>query len=140
MRRTLGVLLVGCVILTALSGCGESDPNARILKERERWQVDVLSWATGDDDSIRISLRVSGPVHSFLEELTIRLDLVDASEACYFTHWEVLDVGSIERGTPTNRLVIIDPQPQAPEAISMSTMRQPTADERPHIVELAAGR
>lgn len=140
MRRTVGVLLAGCVVLTALSACSPSDPTQRILDERDRWEVDVLSWATGDDGSVRVSLRVSGPVSSFLETLTIRIDLVDASEASFHTHWEVIDVGSIERGTPTDLLVMIAPQPRAPEALSMSTMPRPTAEERPHIVELSAGR
>lgn len=139
MRRTVGVLLAGCVALAGVSGCEPSDPTRRILDERDRWQVVVLSWATGDDGSVRISLRVSGPVSSFLETLTIRIDLVDASEVPYYTHWEVIDVASIERGTPTDLLVMIDPQPQAPEAISMSMMPEPTAEERPHIVELSAG-
>ena len=139
MRGTVGALLAGFVVLLALAGCGETDPAARILDERDRWDVDVLSWATGDDGTVRISLRVSGPVSSSLETLTIRIDLLDAAGESFHTHWEPIDVASIQRGTPTDRLVMVGPQGQAPEAVTMSTMPVPTAEERPHIVELSAG-
>ena len=137
--RTLRIhvaVLVVCSILGA-AGCGESDPRARILEERERWQVDLASWATGEDGSIRITLQVTGPVKSFLETLTVRLEFIDAAENPYHTHWKALDLSRVQRGTPTEFRIILDPLEQAPEGISVSMMPQPGPEDEPHIVELA---
>ena len=135
LRIHVAVLAV-CAILGA-AGCGESDPRAKVLEERERWQVDLASWATGDDGSIRITLQVSGPVQSFLETLSVRLQFIGAAETPYHTHWEVLDLSRVERGTPTEFRIILDALEQAPEGIAVSMVPKPGPEDEPHIVELA---
>jgi len=62
---------------------------------------------------------------------------IDASETPYFTHWEVLDLARVQRGTPTEFRIILDALEQAPEGIAVSMVPQPGPEEEPHIVELA---
>jgi hypothetical protein len=139
MMRTLRihVAVMGICAILGAAGCGESDPRARVLEERERWQVDLASWATGDDGSIRITLQVSGPVQSFLETLSVRLQFIDAAENPYHTHWEVLDLSRVQRGTPTEFRIILDALEQAPEGIAVSMVPRPGPEDEPHIAELA---
>ena len=67
MKRLLIVALVSLALGAAL-GCGPSDPRLQVLEERARWNVELLGFSSDAEAGITISTRISGPVHSKLEQ------------------------------------------------------------------------
>jgi hypothetical protein len=132
--RKLSLVLLAAALAAA---CQPSDPTQKILEERARWDVRVLSWAQEPDGTIKVSTRVSGPPASKLAQLTARVDLLDAADATVGDHWQVFDLAQVPRGGPSDLMVII-PDPGAPvEGLALNLMLEPTEEERGRIVELA---
>lgn len=128
---------VGLLLLAALAACGPSDPQARILEERAGWNVTLLSWAVREDGTISLGLRVSGPVRSRLERLTVRFVLQDAAGNQVGEQWRTLDLSEIERGGPEDILLRLEsPEGAAVEGIGVDTVPVPGPEDLPHIEEL----
>ena len=129
--------VVVCLLLAVcLAGCGPSDPRARVLEERARWTVTLLSWAQGQDGTLTLNARVSGPVNSKLERLTVRLVLQDAAGDAVDHEWRTLDLSGIERGGPEDIMLRLAARDVGVEGIGIDTVPSPAPDEIPHIVEL----
>ena len=102
-RRAVPVFLL---VLAFLAGCAPADPRQRILAERADWRVDVLSWAMAEGGKMTVSVRVSGPVQSELEQLTVRLDMLDGQDQQVGSVWRTLDLSGVQRGGPVADRVV----------------------------------
>jgi hypothetical protein len=124
--------------LGVLFHCGPSDPRERILEERERWKVSTLGqWAMSQDGAITLNLRVSGPVQSELEQLTVRVLFQDATGNTLAHEWRTLDLSGIQRGGPEDILLRLQaPAGASVEGIGVDTVPVPAPEDIPHIEEL----
>ena len=122
--------------LLFLVACAPSDPAAEIRSQRARWEVQALEWVRTADGSIQISTRVLGPPNSTIEQLTVRVDLLDADGNSMRADWHTFDLKGIPRGGPADRAIRLAPL-DGVEGVSIDSMLDPTADEVPHIKELA---
>lgn len=124
--------------LLAAAACAPADPLAEILAERARFTVDLLGWAVDEGGNITVSTRVSGPVYSSLERLTVRVVMLDADEKPLHAVWWTIDLGGVERGGPEDLLFrVAVPEGIAVEGLGIDPVPAPTEEERAHIPELA---
>lgn len=136
--RVLPGIVAFPLLLAALvaPSCRPSDPELRILQERARWDVRILSWAQGEGGRILAGTQVSGPPNSGLKQLTVRFDLMGPSGARVGTHWHTYDLAQVPRGGPSDLTVGI-PDPGVPvEGLAVSLVLQPSAEEKARIPEL----
>lgn len=135
-KRALNIVLPFVLVLVG-SGCGQSDPEQKILDERARWEVRVLNWAQEPGGPINISTRVSGPPASKIKHFTVRVDLLDADEQKLGEHWHTFDLAQVPRGGPSDLFVRI-PDPGWPvENLALNLMLEPAPEERSRLRELA---
>jgi hypothetical protein len=106
-----------------------------VLEERRRWSVELLGWAASED-GLRCGVRVVGPVRARLDKLTVRFDLVDADGHKLDAVWKTIDVGGIERGTPTELFVWIPGSFPQVAQIGVDLVPHPTPEEARHLEEL----
>lgn len=91
----------------------------------------------GDDGTITLMTRVSGPVHSELEQLTVRIVMQDAAGNPVKHEWRTLDLSGIQRGGPEDiRLKLQAPEGASVEGIGIDTVPVPGPEDLPHIEEL----
>ena len=138
MKARYLVPAAGLLALGVLLHCGPSDPRERILEERARWRVSTLGqWAMGPDGAITLNLRVSGPVRSELERLTVRVLFQDAAGNALAQEWRTLDLSGIRRGGPEDILLRLRaPEGARVEGIGIDTVPVPAPEDIPHIEEL----
>lgn len=135
-RSNFAGLAAIAVILTLLPGCG-GDPVEKVLKERARWKVDLLSFAVLEDGRSRATFRLSGPVKSGIDMLTIRIDMVDANDEVIHSVWNTFDVSGIQRGVPAETSVYLPPTDPPVEGVGMDPVLRPSEDDFAHIPELS---
>ena len=124
-------------ILAALaSGCGPSDPKEGILQDRARWDVTVQSWSQGQDGTVMIGTRLSGPPNSKLSELTVRVQLVDSDSQIIETVWHTFDLSDVQRGGPADKVIRVREFPQEVSGAGVDPVYTPTAEEQAQIREL----
>ena len=132
--------LIALVLLAVLcAACGVGDPKAKIQEQRARWTVQPLTWVQTDDGSINLSLRISGPPNSPLDQLTVRIDLHDAAGETLETVWRTFDLKGIPRGGPKDVAVRISDVGQPVEELGVSLVLEPTPEEEGRIPELQTG-
>ena len=137
MGRGFGIaVVVLCAAVLCVAGCQPSDPEAKILKQRARWDVQLLSWVQAADSSIQMSTRLTGPPSSSIETLTVRIDLLDASERTINEVWHTFDLEPIARGGPLDVTVLLPAEGLQVEGIAIHRVLEPSPDERQHIPEL----
>jgi hypothetical protein len=138
MRRSLLVWTSFVILVAGATACAPQDPIAEVHQQRARWRVDLLSWAAGEDGSLALSTRLTGPPRSSLEQLTIRIAMLDALEQPIETAWWTFDLTAIERGGPEDVLFRI-PAPESAvevEGLILESVLNPTPEDVPHIREL----
>lgn len=97
----------------------------------------TLNWAMREDGTITLNARVSGPVHSKLERLTVRIVLQDAAGNPVGHVWRTLDLSGIKRGGPEDILLRLEaPAGASVEGIGIDTVPVPGPEDLPHIEEL----
>jgi len=136
MKARHPALAASLLLAVCLTGCGPTDPRQRVLEERARWNVTLLSWAQGTDGTLTLNARVSGPVNSDLQRLTVRVLLQDAAGNPVDQEWRTLDLSGIERGGPEDIMLRLPAREVGVEGIGIDTVPAPDPDEVPHIVEL----
>ena len=138
IRQSIVVAVVlACIAL--IPGCMEGDPAGKILKTRKLWKVDLSSFVLREDGAISAQFRLSGPVNSRLQYLTVKLELLDVSGQVLAYSWESFDLRDVKRGGPVERFITI-PGPDGEgmvESIRLDPVHYPEPDEYAHIVELA---
>jgi hypothetical protein len=128
---------LGLLLALGVAGCGPSDPRERLLEERVRWKVTTLDWAVNEDGAITLGTRVSGPVYSDLERLTVRILLKDGAGNTVGQEWRTLDLSGIERGGPEDLMLRLQaPAGVSVEGIGIDLVPAPGPDEIPHLEEL----
>lgn len=133
------VVAVVLVCIALVPGCMESDPARKILKTRKLWKVDLASFVVREDGAISAQFRLSGPVNSLLQDLTVKIELLDASGQVLAESWESFDLRDVKRGGPVERFITI-PGPDGEgmvESIRLDPVHYPEPDEYAHIVELS---
>lgn len=140
MRRDVGLRrglsLLGLAAVLVCGACGAGDERLRVLEERTRWKVELLDWVAHDDGGLTMTSRVSGPVHSKLPWLTVRLDLLDASGRPIQSLWHSFDLSQVDRGGPrefTSRLAV---ETAEVEQLALSLVPRPTDEEAAQLREL----
>lgn len=133
--RTLPAL-AAVLAVAWLVGCGPADPRARVLDERARWNVSVLSWSQGADGTVTIGARLSGPPSSGLRSLTVRVRLTDAQDAVIDSVWHTFDLTDVERGGPADKIVRVPEFPHEVAGAGIDPVLSPSPEDEPHIREL----
>ena len=134
-------LVAASAVLLALSAlvstaCGPSNPKAKILQERARWNVNVLDLSQNDEGTINISTRVSGPPSSKLRSLTVRVQLTDAEDKVIDRVWHTFDLSGVERGGPADLLIRVPDFPEEVFGAGVDMVLAPTPEEQTQIEEL----
>jgi hypothetical protein len=137
MRLRIGLTLVAVLALGGLTcGCQTGDPKAKIQEQRARWTVQPLNWVQTEDGSVNLSLRITGPPSTPLEQLTVRVDLLDAGGKAVDVAWRTFDLAEIPRGGPKDVAVRIPNVEQPVEELGVSLMLEATPEEERRIPEL----
>ena len=136
MKARLAAAAAIPILFVLAAGCGPSDPTERVLHERARWQVALESWALADDGTITLSARVSGPVRSELDRLTVRILFLDAEGNPVGHEWWTLDVSGIERGGPEDVMLRLASRGHDVDGLGIDPVANPDPDEIPNIPEL----
>ena len=137
MRASSGIAFLSLIAVAALaSGCGPSDPKAKLLEERARWDVRILNWAQRPEGGIHVATRVSGPPNSKLSHLTVLLNLLDATDTKIGEHWHSYDLERVPRGGPTDFDILIPDPGVSVEGLALSQVLEPTPEEERQIREL----
>lgn len=135
-RRRFAWLPIVLLLLVVAAACRPSDPRAEVLKQRARWTVDLLSWVQGEDGQISLTVRVAGPPNSTLDELTFRINLLDAANETLVSEWRTVDLSQLARGGPKDLFFKVEPPDQPVEGLAVSVVVNPTAEQEQHIKEL----
>jgi hypothetical protein len=136
LGRAIAFVALIAVVSLSTTGCGPQDPKERILQERARWNVTVLNWSQGEDGTVTISTRLSGPPNSTLGELTVRLQLFDADSQVIESVWHTFDLSDVQRGGPADKIVRVREFPHEVFGAAVDPVFTPTADEEARISEL----
>jgi hypothetical protein len=137
MRRSLsGWLLLAPMLLALAAACAPSDPQAKILDERARWNVRIVSWAQDPAGDLHVGTMVSGPTRSRIGELTVRFDLLDAAGARLARRWHTYDLSQVPRGAPVEFLVHIADPGAVVDGLTVDPVLEPDTEERLRIREL----
>lgn len=132
--------LFAAVLLTVLPllavGCAPTDPREAALAERAAWTISVERWLQGEDGTVLVTARATGPVHAELKSLTVRIDLLDAEGAVLREDWRALDLSGFSRGV-TQELVLKLPAVETTvEGLRLDPMPDPTPDQQARMEEL----
>jgi len=136
LARTSSVAALLAILAALASGCGPSDPKEGILQDRARWDVTVQSWSQGQDGTVTIGTRLSGPPNSKLSELTVRVQLVDSDSQIMETVWHTFDLSDVQRGGPADKVIRVREYPQEVSGAGVDPVYAPTAEEQAQIREL----
>jgi hypothetical protein len=134
--RTFTFATLLALLAVVASGCGDRDPKEKILQDRARWNVAVQSWSQGEDGTVTIGARLSGPPNSKLAELTVRVKLVDSESEIIETVWHTFDLSDVQRGGPADKIVRVREFPQEVFGAGIDPVLAPTAEEQAQISEL----
>ncbi len=132
-HKLLLCLLAACL---ALAGCAPADPHQRVLKDRARWNVDVLDVSQNNAGTITIATRVSGPPGSNLAQLTVRVQLTGAESEVIESRWHTFDLSGVERGGPADMVIVLPEFAAEVFGAGVDMVLAPTAEERAQIKEL----
>ena len=129
-------LLVALVVCGWALSCGASDPKLAIQLQRAKWTVELQDWTAKDDGTVTLSVRVSGPPSTKLEQLTFLVTFFDAAEQPIAEVWQSIELSRVPRGAPTDMLFGLGPIEGAVEGLSTRLVLQPTPEQEKQIREL----
>jgi len=135
-RHQIVLAAVAVAFVAIAAACATPDPEARVLERRGLWDVELLSTVIREDGSALANFRLSGPVNRELDDLTIRIDLLDQDRRVIRSVWHAFDLRDISRGTPTEKIVALPAIDPAPEGVTFDRVLRPTESDRGQIVEL----
>ena len=138
IRTGLAILVLLAPVVLA-PACRPQDPARDILKTRMQWKVDLTGFVQREDGAISAQFRLSGPVDSRLDDLTVKIDLLDAAGDSLSASWESFDLRDVQRGGPVERfLTVSGPVDGAVvESIRLDPVHYPEPADYAHIPELA---
>ena len=115
--------------------CAPADPLVEALEQRNFWQVIPLNWVQDEAGVVSVSVRLSGPQRSGIEQLTVLVRLVDSTGNSVGEHWHTFDLSDIERGGPVDRFIRLRGIPPA-DQMDIDTLPVPTAEQQAQMPEL----
>ena len=136
LARVVALLAVLATLAVLTGGCGPRDPKERILQDRARWDVTVLSWSQSDEGTVTVSARLSGPPNSGLDELTVRLQMFDSESRVIESTWHTFDLSDVPRGGPADKIIRVREYPHEVFGAGIDSVLVPTAEEESRIREL----
>jgi hypothetical protein len=128
--------LVLTLIIAVLTGCATTDSREGILRERARWNVVPLSYSQTEEGHVHLSVRVSGPTRSRLQQLTFRIELKDAADRVVGREWWTLDLTQVALGGPKDVQISLRNISADVESIGIDPVPDPTSEETAYIKEL----
>jgi hypothetical protein len=137
MKSIAAVIMVAC-LLVLLVGCAPEDPVQSVLKERRLWKIDLLSFLVREDGKVSAQFRLTGPVKSSLERLTVRIEQLDLSGQVLAVSWNAFDISDVSRGGPVDQYLVLDAASggEEIESLRVDPMLVPEPSDIPHIPEL----
>jgi hypothetical protein len=130
----LGV--VTAIALASVAGCGASDPRTAVLEDRALYSVALTSWADRGDGTLVASVRISGPVHSKLRELTFEVQGRDAQNEIVLSEWVTVDLSEMVRGTPLEQSLILETYGLPLEGLAIDLHPNPDPEALTELEEL----
>lgn len=140
MRRGVGSSGLLVLLLALAGGCGEElSPSDRVLLERQKFEVEILSWAPLPDGQIALDLKVAVKGKSDLDQLTVEVRQVDDEENVLRAEPVTLDVAGM--GWDDARAVTVRVAGAGPQVRAVAVFRENVPDEskRGSYPEFAAG-
>ena len=134
--RSDRILPLAVLWAAVLSACGGGDPTQALIENRAQHAVELLSWADRDDGSIAVTLRIQGPVHSKINQLTVEIQGRDATDAVTLSEWVSLDLSGMERGTPFEQTLVIEPGGADVDGLALDMHIDAAPEIRDRLVEL----
>ena len=136
LARAVALVAVVATLAVLIAGCVPVDPKEGILQDRARWDVVVLSWSQGEDGTVTVSTRLSGPPNSRLDELTVRLQMFDSESRVIESVWHTFDLSDVPRGGPADKIIRVRQFPHEVLGAGIDPVLAPTAEEESRISEL----
>jgi hypothetical protein len=124
------------LFLCTFAGCEPADPRQAVIEERARWTVSPKGFVETEDGRIKLSISVSGPARSSIEQLSFRIDLRDERGESVGGEWRTIDLASIPMGTGTDLSLTLTSPTEGFAEISIDRVLAPGPDDTPHIKEL----
>ena len=140
MRRphTIVSLVFVALLLCGFAGaCKTKSAWDKVQSERARWTVLALDWTQGQDHTVMLSTRLSGPPNSALDTLTVRVELQDSAGESIKEFWHVYDLSEMPRGGPKDFTLRI-PSDGPADGLIVDVVPHPQASDQAHIRELGA--
>ena len=137
MKGGASAVAVAC-LLVLLVGCAPQDPVQSVLKERRLWKVDLLSFLVREDGKVSAQFRLTGPVKSNIDRLTVRIEQLDASGQVLAVSWNAFDISDVSRGGPVDQYLVLNAPSGGDEVDSLRVdpMWVPEPSDIQHIPEL----
>jgi hypothetical protein len=134
--RTAAWAALTALLAVLAAACGTSDPREAVLQDRARWNVSVQSWSQGQDGTVTIATRLSGPPNSKLKELTVRVQLVDESSQVIENVWHTFDLSDVQRGGPADKIIRVPEFPHEVYGAGIDPVLVPKPEDEGQIPEL----
>ncbi len=106
IRMSRALILTGFLLIAA--SCSDPDPMQKILQERMRYEVDLLSWAIMENKNIVANVRVSGPKESAIRSLTVRFDQFNENKDLMKTNWIPFDCAELKETGSRDFTIILE--------------------------------
>ncbi len=135
--RSASTAFLAAGLFLGILACGPGDPRVEILEARAGWMVEPTSWVVGEDGTVIVGVRISGPARTPLTQLTFRILLHDAAGETLREEWQTIELSGVPQGSMVERQYRLDPGGAEVDAVTVDPVRVPTADQEPHIAELA---
>jgi|GEM_PF-6177657 len=140
MKRIVGFLIAVSVVfgLSLFTGCARPDPIEKALEERRGWKVDLVTFLVKEDGKTSAQFRLTGPVDNHLEQLTVKVEQLDADGEVLSASWNTFDVAEVRRGGTVERLLLLDPPADGGqvESLRVDPLVTPDPSDYDHLPEL----
>lgn len=134
--RPLWTLLGALFCLSGMLSCQERGGQALILEERSRYSVELLSWADRGDGTLAATLRITGPVHSSLQVLTVEIRRNGPGEVHQGSDWISLDLSEMVMGTALEKTIFLPSGTVSPDSLGVKLHLEPSPEVLPRLKEL----
>ena len=133
-RTVVGALLL---LIPLVWACGPKDPHEEVLSERKRWDVTPKTYVQAEDGTIRLTVSVSGPARTKIEQLTFRIEYKDGAGQVAGEQWKTVALSGVPMGAAADFTFELDTEvPYEELNLEVDRVLAPTPEQSAQIPEL----